>query len=69
MGRGVNFIRACSSVVERCPDKTEAVGPIPTTPTWKKTKVKIIKDYTKVEYGGSQRLKFLVKFLPGLQSQ
>ncbi len=23
----------CSSVVERCPDKTEAVGPIPTTRT------------------------------------
>ncbi len=23
----------CSSVVERCPDKTEVVGPIPTTPT------------------------------------
>ena len=23
----------CSSVVERCPDKTEVVGPIPTTLT------------------------------------
>lgn len=23
----------CSSVVERCPDKTEVVGPIPTTRT------------------------------------
>ena len=24
----------CSSVVERCPDKTEALGPIPSTRTW-----------------------------------
>ena len=48
-------------MVERCPDKTEAVGPIPSTPTWKEEKKKEI-----TEFGGNRHWKYLVKFPRGL---
>ena len=44
-------------MVERCPDKTEAVGPIPTTPTWQK--LKIIKD--KQALGGKPAVELFSK--------
>ena len=63
-------VGACSSVVERCPDKTEAVGPIPTTPTCRrKTKIKKTIFHLEEEFGGNQQSKYLVKYLLGLQCQ
>jgi hypothetical protein len=32
-GMILSAVRAISSVVERCPDKTEVLGPIPRSPT------------------------------------
>ena len=38
----INITRACSSVVERCPDKTEVEGPIPSMLTMRMAIITIL---------------------------